>query len=133
MKTFARWEKQPDSLTLANGEAGDGVYAFFDSDRVLDLHYREPERRRVRFTLIEGATLIDLRKREHRSRIAEIAKEIGCGIKVTLRNMERAYWSITTYMERHAPDCAAYIVPHITPTTNSVQIVVRKPEAIIEL
>ncbi len=131
---YARWESQDTGLTVAHGEAGIGVYAFLDRDKAMDQHYAEKDsRRRVRFVLPISAKVLDLRRREHRSEIASIAREIGAGFKVTLENMERAFWSITTYLERHHPDCVAYIVPHYTPSVRSLQVVVRKPELIEEL
>jgi hypothetical protein len=134
IKILARWETSPDSLTVAAGEAGMGVYAFFARDRKMDRHYAERGvRRRVTFTLPEDALVVDLREKHHLRGIQQCAHEIGSAMKVTLQNMERAYWSITTYVERHFPDCVAYIVPHFTPSARSCQIVVRKPEQIIEL
>ena len=133
-RVFARWETMADGLTVALGEAGEGVYAFHDDDDAMDRHYADkPSRRRVRFDLQPGSVIVDLRKREHVTAIAAIAAEIGAGFKVRLGNLERAYWSITTYMERNRPDCAAFIVPHFTPRTRSCQIVARRPEMIREL
>lgn len=129
-RALARWELQPDDLTWAAGEAGDGIYAFFDNDHELDKHYQEEGRRRVRFFLHSGEVLVDLRRPAIIAEIAAYARSIGSGIRVTHETMERAYWSLTWYYETRIPHAAGYIVPHITPTTRSAQVVIKKREAI---
>lgn len=132
--TFARWEENPNGVTTANGEAGEGIYGFFDNDRQLDDHYRQSSGgrrvRRVRFRLKPGAYVVDLRRPDVINKISAYAKAMGSGIKVSLQTMERAYWSLTQYYERDIPDAAGYIVPHFTPNTRSCQVVIKRPEQV---
>lgn len=131
---FARWERDANEVTVADGEAGRGIYGFFENDKQLHDHYGAASNREgsrlVKFRLKPGCYVVDLRKPKTIQTIAKYAKSIGSGIKVSLETMERAYWSLTWYYDNVIPEAAGYIVPHFTPNTHSAQVVIKDPDQI---
>ena len=144
--SLARWELQPDALTVATGEAGDGVYAFLARARSMSDYYRSPDRRLATFALAPGAFLVDLTHPALRPGVlaflTALAREGhaqlgGLARPITGANFQRCYWGLMAVAtELRAIGAAGYIVPHVVPgmpaSSRGRQSVIFRPDLIVE-
>ena len=143
---LARWELEPDALTAATGEAGDGVYAFWARAHAMSDYYRRPDRRLATFMLAPGAWLVDLTHPALRPGVLAFLRALaaegharlgGAARPITGANFQRCYWGLMAIAaELRARGAAGYIVPHVVPgmpaSSRGRQVVVFRPELIVE-
>ena len=136
---LGRWESQDDDLTVADGEAGRGVYFFYAHDAETSAHYagRHGERRLAEVRL--SAPLVDL---THPKAVGPVCRWLtaysammGSGFKWDRSSFQRSFWGLMTLADviREAlPDAAGYVVPHVIPSCSpSRQIVVFRDEVLL--
>lgn len=139
---FTRIENDPEDITVADGEAGRGVY-FSLSPKVVK-YYREksPSGREIHAMPTRNCNLVDFRAKERnfllieyiRSRINKLAKEMAGYVKpkVNKKNYQRFGRLIEDYIREFIGDCDGYIVYHGGPGIPSgAQLVVRNLDAFI--
>jgi hypothetical protein len=138
---LGRWELKVEGLTVADGEAGRGVYFFFAQDRPMSAHYAGRDagaRRLAQITLPPGGLLIDLTHPKVVGRVCQIltdyATACGSPCKWSRRAFQRSFWGLTllsTIMAEKSPAVAGYVVPHVIPSCPaSRQVVVFRTEAL---
>jgi hypothetical protein len=140
---LARWESTADDLTVADGEAGRGVYFFYAGDPSgMSEHYArrsgDGRRRRVDVMLAPGELLVDL---THRNAVSAICRWLtrysaacGSSCKWTSSSFQRSFWGLTALAEAMRevfPEAVGYAVPHVIPSCRpSKQIVVYSDDAV---
>lgn len=121
-----RIESDPFNLTIADGEAGRGIYAFFSRDIALYKYYRSqsPNARLVKFTVPH---LIFLTAPEFRRALIEFCKQEQDNLaavmgptfikrKITLQNYWRNPYNLLSFIRVKFPAADGYVVPHRGPS-----------------
>jgi hypothetical protein len=137
-RRLGRWESMADGVTVADGEAGRGVYFFSAGDTGMSDHYRERGwRRLVEIDIADDDVLVDYTHPRLVGRVCRLLTRYAaaCGsVRVWHRNdFQRSFWGLTFLSEVMAevlPQAVGYIVPHVIPSCSpSRQISVTREEA----
>jgi hypothetical protein len=143
---FTRTENDPHQITVADGEAGRGVY--FSLSTSVGNYYKNqsPQGRRITAIASKDCQIIDFRAAFRaayhnfilieyiRSRINKLAKEMAGYIKprVNKKNYQRFGRLIEDFLNEFYPKTDGYIVYHGGPNIPSgAQLVVRNLEKFI--
>jgi len=123
IESYIRIEKSPTDLTVADGEAGRGIY--FSLQRYGDMvkYYKQnsPKHRVIRATLKPGAKVIDFTKSTielinfMRNEIGQLKKRMGNTYippKITQSNYQRYGRLIQDFIRKNHSDAAGYVVNH---------------------
>lgn len=138
---LARWERQADELTTADGEAGRGVYFFFAGDSGMSRYYaaRPGEGRLAEVALSDASLIIDLAHPKVVTAVCrwltDYSTVMGTPCRWTRSSFQRSFWGLTTLVDvmREAlpKSIAGYVVPHVVPgCTPSRQVIIIRDEAL---
>ncbi len=129
IESYIRVEKSPTDLTVADGEAGRGIY--FSLKRYGDMvrYYRQnsPTHRLIKATPKPGAKIIDFTKSPSdlinfmRNEIKELKARMGNTYippQITQSNYQRYGRLIQDFIRKTAPDTSGYVVNHEAKGTN---------------
>lgn len=119
---FIRIERDPDNLTVANGEAGRGIYFSCSNNMVNYYQKMTPEYRTIYAYPKENTLIVDFTKKENminlirfiQNELIDISKrfEYYNIPKINSSNYQRYGNQIQDYIKINFPEADAYIVNH---------------------
>lgn len=138
---LGRWEGADEGVTVADGEAGRGIYFFFARDRAMSCYYAGARAgcRLVEADLGEEGLLLDLTSAALAPAVcawlSDYSAMMGAPRKWGRKDFQRAFWGLSALMEivrEEMPAVVGYVVPHAGPgIPTSRQVVVTKEEALL--
>jgi hypothetical protein len=123
---FIRGENAEHGLTVADGEAGRGIYFIPSCHRKMVEHYSKDARRIVEAIPKDGCVIVDLTCAPWSVRLIQYAKEsiertakhMGNGYvkpRITMKNVQRFGRIVEDFIRRCFGRVDGYLVPHCGP------------------